>query len=138
MNTDWDEKEIKELFHELRRAEERRVPSFTSVCAAALARTGKARPRQRLLRVAAATIGLILLGVFVAIFFSPPAKRAAPTQTPESAASITESPSSLLLSQWRPPTDFLLKSPGELLLKTVPQLGESLMEIKAIMPDQKN
>ena len=43
-----------------------------------------------------------------------------------------------LVSQWRSPTDFLLTSPGDQLLKTIPRLGESLREIKAIMPEEKN
>ena len=46
--------------------------------------------------------------------------------------------SAVFISQWRSPTDFLLKSPGEQLLKTVPRPGESVREIKASMPDQNN
>ncbi len=44
----------------------------------------------------------------------------------------------VFISQWRSPTDFLLKSPGEQLLKTVPRPGESVREIKASMPDENN
>lgn len=47
-------------------------------------------------------------------------------------------PDVALLSQWRSPTEFLLHTPGDQLLKTVPRLGGSLIEIKALAPEQKN
>src|SRR5262249_23060984 len=51
-------------------------------------------------------------------------------------------PAALLVSQWRSPTVSLLRLPGEQLLKTVPQLDESLIEIRPLAPsrqrDQKN
>jgi hypothetical protein len=43
-----------------------------------------------------------------------------------------------LISQWQPPTDFLLTWPGAQWLKTVPQLGESSVDVKAIRPEEKN
>jgi hypothetical protein len=43
-----------------------------------------------------------------------------------------------LISQWRSPTDFLLRTPGDELLKTVPRLGTSAIEIKMNFPDGKN
>lgn len=44
----------------------------------------------------------------------------------------------MLISEWRSPTGFLLRTPGEQLLKTVPRVGESLFEIKLRIPDEKN
>ena len=44
----------------------------------------------------------------------------------------------LLLSQWRSPTEFLMRTPGDQFLKTIPRLNESLIEIKLIAPIQQN
>lgn len=41
----------------------------------------------------------------------------------------------MLISEWQSPTDFLLRTPGEHLLKTVPRVSESLVEIKPSIPD---
>src|SRR5262249_9897793 len=46
-------------------------------------------------------------------------------------------PETLLLSQWRSPTESLMRAPGEQLLKTIPRLNESLIDIKAIEPTQQ-
>lgn len=50
--------------------------------------------------------------------------------------------STLLVSEWRSPTGSLLRMPGEQLLKTVPRLDESLIEISPLAPsrqqDQRN
>jgi hypothetical protein len=43
-----------------------------------------------------------------------------------------------LISRWHSPTDFLLNSPGERLLKTVPRLNESVLDIKANTFDVNN
>jgi hypothetical protein len=47
-------------------------------------------------------------------------------------------PADSLISQWRSPTDFLLRTPGDQLLKTVPRVGTSAIEIKVNFSDQKN
>jgi hypothetical protein len=44
----------------------------------------------------------------------------------------------MLISEWQSPTAFLLRTPGEQLLKTVPRVGESLIEIKPGIPGEKN
>lgn len=46
--------------------------------------------------------------------------------------------SEVLISQWRSPTDFLLRTPGDQLLKTVPRLGESSIRIGRIPPSDMN
>jgi hypothetical protein len=43
-----------------------------------------------------------------------------------------------LISEWQSPTDFLLKTPGDELLKTVPRVGPSAIEIKVNFSDLKN
>jgi len=63
---------------------------------------------------------------------NPPkvARRQRPIVRPE--------PLAILISQWRSPTESLLRTPGEQLLKRVPRLDESLVNIKATIPGQKN
>ncbi len=122
MSHDWVENEIVNLFQALRQRDERLAPSFPKVWEAAADRTRKAPRSWRGLRAAARTTAVLaVLGVAAAIFRYP----AAP-------------PSSLAISYWQSPTDFLLHSPGELWLRTVPRIGESLAKIKAVSSDKKN
>jgi hypothetical protein len=44
----------------------------------------------------------------------------------------------LLSLRWQSPTDFLLRTPGADLLKTVPRLGDSLIRFDVIQSDEKN
>ncbi len=123
MTHEWDEKDIKELFLALRQEDERVAPSFAAQWTTALAQTGTARRASRAVRVVAATTALVAgLGVSVVIL-----RHAA--RPPAGAIPIF---------QWRSPTGFLLTSPGELLLATVPHLGESVVDIKAIRTEGKN
>lgn len=43
-----------------------------------------------------------------------------------------------LISQWRSPTEFLLKTPGDELLRSVPRLGASAVQIKLDLSSGKN
>ncbi|MFN0109332.1 MAG: hypothetical protein ACKVZH_10810 [Blastocatellia bacterium] len=47
-------------------------------------------------------------------------------------------PMNVLVSQWRSPTDFLLKTPGQRWLNEAPRLGVPRMEIKSLDLEQKN
>lgn len=47
-------------------------------------------------------------------------------------------PAALLSFKWQSPTDFLLRTPGADLLKTVPRVGDSLIRLDPIHTDQKN
>src|SRR6185503_5262090 len=59
------EEQIKELFQQLKRDDERRAPSFTSVWQTAMSRSNKAAGRWPILRVAlAAIVVLMLAGVW--------------------------------------------------------------------------
>src|SRR5215470_10944314 len=51
---------------------------------------------------------------------------------------VQRQPETLLLSQWRSPTEFLMRTPGDQFLKTIPRLNESLIEIKPLAPTQQN
>jgi len=58
--------------------------------------------------------------------------------TKERRTSPAPQPDLALLSQWRSPTEFLLRTPGAALLKTVPRLGASWIESRTLVPEQKN
>jgi len=47
-------------------------------------------------------------------------------------------PSDVLISNWQSPTDFLLQTPGAQWLRTLPNLNESILEMKNLLPDGKN
>lgn len=84
--------------------------------------------------------------------FAP--KTPAPNRSVEVAAATPKEPSrpahrgrghrqssvrgATLISEWRSPTDFLLKTPGDQLLKTVPRVGASAIEIKVDFSDLRN
>lgn len=138
MNHDRDAEKIRELLHELKKEDERLAPTFARHWERALSQTGKARPFRRVFPVAAAVL-LIVLGGLLVLFFRPLTNPPSPMRTPAPGTPTTEPPSPPvpLISQWRSPTDFLLKAPGDPLLKTVPRLGESLVEMEALRPDKK-
>src|SRR5262245_26151306 len=50
---------------------------------------------------------------------------------------VQRRPETLFLSQWRSPTEFLMRTPGDQFLKAIPRLNESLIEIKLISPTQQ-
>ncbi len=129
MNPNQEEKRIKEMFHDLKREDARMAPSFTRDWKAASSRVGKAPSFERMARVTAALVVLLALGGLMSVSFRSSPKPAILTGTPVAVSSI---------SQWQSPTDFLLNFPGDPLLKTIPQLGESFLEIKGSISDQTN
>ena len=181
-----EENEIRRLFRELRREDERLAPPFAGDWNAALSRTDRERTPRRTLRLsAAAATALIVLGGLALVVFRTPSKPtpdaaqgsvAARVQTQAPPVVSTEAPTSrvekseagrnreaepgakigsarglsknirrrvpprsrpavTLISRWRSPTEFLLNSPGEQLLRTVPRLDESLLKIKTVTLD---
>ncbi len=68
---------------------------------------------------------------------SPAPVRNPPNVTRRRPAVRPQAPA-ILISQWRSPTESLLRTPGEQLFKRVPRLDESLVNIKATITDQKN
>lgn len=168
MNQDWDEKEIRKLFRSERQANEGRTPDFSSTLEAALSRSGRPRPRRLVLRVAFAVVALVAAAglVFVLagrssreqapdLVASPNEPVVKPPATPDEPALVAkEHPGKIarrarahrqskkraapLISQWRSPTEFLLKTPGDELLRTVPRLGAASVEIKLNLSSTKN
>ncbi len=66
-----------------------------------------------------------------------PVRHARPRVLSERRTSRTF-PVNALVSQWRSPTDFLLKTPGQRWLKDVPRLGAPRIEINPFDFEQKN
>ncbi len=126
MNTDWEEKNIRKLIHELGRKDACFTPSFFKTWDAASSRSRKRRQSWRHARVAAMLLVIGGLAIVPLRFI-----RRSPTSTDGLNEILT-------LSQWQPPTDSLLKLPGEQLLRTVPSLGESSLEINGTSTDQAN
>jgi hypothetical protein len=167
MNKQPEEENIRELFQQLRREDEQSAPSFADDWNAARSRSRKPGHRWGVWRLAAAAAALILLGAGWWIFFSRPMKKQAPTETVRSDMPAPDAPPSpvspsttsdnhrrnlarrqrsyvrprppaVSISRWHSPTEFLLRAPGEQLFKSVPRLDESVVNIQAILPDQKN
>ena len=182
-----EENEIRRLFRELKREDERLAPPFARDWNAALSRTDEGRTTRRALRLCAATaVTLVALGGLALIALRMSERRpipnaaqgpvAAPVQTqPPSVASVGALPSPVeksgawrnrgakpdskigsprglsknirrrtpprpqaevaLISRWRSPTEFLLNTPGEQLLRTVPRLDDSVLKIKTVALD---
>lgn len=66
---------------------------------------------------------------------SPAPVKNPPGVTRRQRASVRPQPTAIRISQWRSPTQSLLQTPGEQLLKRVPRLDESLVNIKLIIPN---
>ena len=129
MNPNQEEKRFKELFHDLKQEDARLAPSFTKDWEVASSRIGKVSSFGSVARATAALVGLLALGGLMSVSFRSSPRPTVLTGTPVALSSI---------SQWQSPTDFLLKFPGDSLLKTIPQLGESSLEINGNLSDQTN
>jgi hypothetical protein len=181
MKQNLGEKNIERLFHELRREDEQRAPSFDIVLRAESSKAGKASPAWFSSRIAVAAAMFILVGglVLISVMQSslPPTEIDTPVLSHQTikppyqleplpyrqpVPSIEQAPilearrgevarpvrhkrpaarphqRAMLISEWQSPTSLLLRTPGEQLLKTVPRVGESLIEIKRPVPDEKN
>jgi len=106
-----DEGKLRELFQRIKRGDERRTPLFSSTLGRAYEREKVHRRIRPFVPIAAGAATLIVVvGVLILSKVSD-----SPT-TPESLASIT---------RWKSPTEFLLRSSSEELLKTVPQFTKA-------------
>ncbi len=162
------EEQIKELFRQLKQDDERHAPSFASVWQTAVTRGEKAAVGWSILRVALAVIVLLTLAGAGFVFFRQTADKqvARPPATPEvnappaphndpppklasydnqprkvvrrRRAPAPAQPLEVMISQWRSPTDFLLKTPAAPGVKEVPHLGVLRMQIKPLVIEQQN
>ncbi len=120
-----EEEKISKLFQQLRETDERHAPSFSHDWSVALSRRDQPRLRWAVWRLAAGAAVLMVLGAGWWLFYGPPTKEQAEIEM-------------TVISQWRSPTESLLRTPGEQLIKRVPRLDESLVNITAASPDQRN
>ena len=102
MSRNQRDREIRELFTRLRPEREASVPVFEQTLKSAT----PAHPLQRF-KLAGALTALMAAAILVWQLASPP---------PPSE------PVPMMLSEWRSPTDFLLRLPGDALLRSVPRL----------------
>ncbi len=136
MKSELEDKKIKELFLELRRAEERAAPAFDQIWAAASSRVASSRWRGYFLRVTAAAALVVGLGVATTLLLNHPASDSRTLATVGGTVESPELPwrSAVLISQWRAPTDFLLESPAARLV----QSEGANDSVETISPPQKN
>lgn len=102
-----DDHDLPARFASLRRRIEERTPSFDAV----LGRASVSRRGRFGARAAAAGAAAAITAVALLLWLSHPS-------TPQ-----TEIPESSMLG-WKSPTEFLLDTPEQALLRTVPRLGE--------------
>lgn len=105
--TERDDHQLKTGFEALRREDAAGTPPFSATVAAARARQATV-PRHRALRLAAAAVVAVVAAVVVS------------TWRERDGARLHIDLASV---RWHAPTDFLLKLPGDELLRSVPQLG---------------
>jgi len=117
MTENHDETQIRQLFRELKRQEERITPSFSKNWGEARSRHKPVRPFQRYLNVATGVAVALVLIMTLPLFRSEFVRR--PRHDLPKVYSITE---------WEPLTDFLLEFPGDQLLTAVPQLDYLTLE----------
>ena len=98
-----DDRELREVFQQLKEADRARTPSFRAPA------MGAAPRRRPMVRVALAAA---IVGITVVL--------ARPDQTPRTAAHQFVD---LGAAAWRSPTDFLLNTPGSELLRSMPAVG---------------
>lgn len=106
-----DDNEIKKFFLQMKQDDLRVTPSFLKTLEIASSKIKKEFRHTSFLKLAATCTLLIVVAITGFLLWRER------TTKPTKYQSIT---------QWRPPTEFLLKTPGQEWLKTVPKLGQSL------------
>jgi hypothetical protein len=90
------------------------------LAAAEAAREGKRGQRWRLWTLAGATAAILVLTIGVTMY-----RKTAQTIS----ISVTEVTAAQKLAEWRAPSDGLLMTPGQEILKTMPRLGKSYLNV---------
>ena len=117
MNSNENDERLRLFYRELRRRDEDSPPSFPDICHRAVNRAPERQPFGLAARLAIAAAFLALL-CSSAVFSAKVGCR-----SPSSPANQVAS-----LSEWQSPTEFLLRTPGEELLTTVPSLTECAVQ----------
>ena len=103
-----EDPDLREIFAGLRREDERAAPPFQRLWRAAVRRDAMAPVRTRWILATAGIAGIAAVVLMLS-------RGTPPVNVPDE--------STVSLSSWRAPTDFLLQTPGRDLLATVPRLG---------------
>ncbi len=112
-----DDHHLRAAFEALRREDAAGTPPFQATVAAARARPA-AGPGHRALRLAAAAAAVALVAVVVVS-----------TRRERDGVRLEID---LATVRWQAPTDFLLKLPGDELLRSVPQLGPRRLDWRTL------
>jgi len=172
MNSNWDEKRIRQLFVEMSLDDARRTPDFDSLLEAG-SRESKSDRSISLFALAAALTALVLIVAVATLLVGREAIAQLPSDANVQSLELTPpfrehlliepvKPVKLRLikhrvrrgrvqrgseelaivaksfSDWQSPTASLLNFPGEVLLKQLPKLGDSLQTLGAYSLDQLN
>lgn len=121
MNRDREDEKIRQWFHELKRGDEKLAPSFVCDWEAARSHVGD---RSQFFPFSAAAVAVML--VFLAAFSWILVRQSARPESPINSWNSTS------ILHWQAPTDFLLQTPGNQLLRTAPQIGRSAVELPKI------
>ncbi len=113
-----DDSDLRERFGSLRQEDAARVPGFERV----LERTRRGNARHIGVRAAGAVAALALMTLTLFHFLHEHAIPPSPVAVPA-------------LADWRAPTDFLLNSPVDALLHTVPRIGEPSFTVPLLQAD---
>jgi hypothetical protein len=119
MNTNSPEKQLKQLFAELRVRDQQRAPSFQATCQRAVER--RPAPPSLVLRLAISAPLFVVAACALIVVMG---------RTTNKSKAVLNAP--FMISKWQSPTDFLLKMPGEDFLATVPQLPATTLETLSI------
>ncbi len=167
MNQRSEEEKIRQLFHELREEDHLRAPCFSSALEAALSKTDARRPGRLIRQAAFVTASVILIISFALLLrhyssrqqvdpaptdksisrapdrkIEPPAlpetKFVGPQKIIRRKARPALFEQATMISRWQSPTDSLLRTPGEELLRLVPRITDSALNLKSIPDSEKN
>jgi len=123
MTRDPGDDQLERLFAELRQADADAAPAFSTVWRAAAERATR-RPRApAALRIAAAVLLPLAVGVGAAVLLHRAPPRAVATTA---------------LTTWRSPTAFLLRGPGDGMLQTVPAVSASVVRLELLRFESTN
>ena len=127
MSPNWEENRIRELLGDLRSHDEAHAPDFARVWGAAAARAKFQRRRRYIVRGSAIALVLALSIVITNRIFLHKRSR----ETVQLPSTDLPWQTAVLICEWRSPTEFLLRPPGEHLFEPVPN------NLPADTPEQK-
>lgn len=110
-----DDNEIKKFFQQMKEHDLRATPSFLKTLEMASSKIEKESQRTSFLKIATTSALLIVIAITGFLLWHEQTTKLGKYES---------------ISQWRAPTEFLLKTPGQEWLKTVPKLGQSSFEQK--------